>query len=455
MDDLHQSEIDLRDIRVLIERIRRGNCVLVLGPRVAVRADDPSHTPLDELLARKLLLESEAAVEDVTSSPNLRRAAEIYYGKRKDRDELELVVSDFYKQNGSTPTDLHRDLAALPFRLCVSASPDDLMFAAFAARTDKSPTKSHYDFRATLAPRLASPTNREPLVYHLYGHCDVPSSLVLTESDLIEFLVGVIRGTPPVADQVRSLLANPSVSFLFLGFGFHHWYLRVLLHVMNIYGHRSKAIAFEDERFFDHPEREQTVSFFSGDRLIDFRPLRWEGFARQLREVYEATAPTGEKPPARPAAPSGEVPKVFLSYAGEDRPEIEALAARLESSGIDIWQDKQDLRAGDTWRRVLLDVIGHRVHYVVVVQTTTMVARDEGVFHQEIEAALQRQSAMRAPLRFVIPVKLGADCPVLPTLNHLHVIDVSTPEGIEALLQSIQEDWQQRRTRDVRPAVSA
>ena len=83
----------------------------------------------------------------------------------------------------------------------------------------------------------------------------------------------------------------------------------------------------------------------------------------------------------------------------------------------------------------------------VVIQTPAMLSRDEGVFHHEIEAALQRQGGTRPPLRFVLPVTLG-ECPLLPTLRDFHVIDLSKPQGLAALVQSIQEDWRQRRHDD-------
>jgi hypothetical protein len=55
--------------------------------------------------------------------------------------------------------------------------------------------------------------------------------------------VAIVRGMLAVPDQVRSILADPASPFLFIGFGFHNWYLRVLLQVMPVYGHQSKAIA--------------------------------------------------------------------------------------------------------------------------------------------------------------------------------------------------------------------
>ena len=441
------SDRELRELRGLVERIKRGDCVLVLGPRVAIRAGDPERVPLEELLTAELVSALGSDAPANAQSMSLRRAADLHYRVRKDREDLELTVQDFYAREAAATTDFHRDLAHLPFRLCIVASPDGLMLKAFE-EAGKEPQNGHYGFREPASARLSTPTPERPLVYHLFGHYEDPRSLVLTEADLIEFLVSIVKGAPPVPDQVRHVLADSEASFLFFGFGFHHWYLRVLLQVMNIYGHRSKAIAFEDEQFFKHPEHEQAVGFFSGDRLIEFRPLRWEEFARQLREASD----TGAKKPAGAAAPqpSADAPKAFLSYASEDRELVEGLAQELQSRGIRVWQDKQDLRAGDNWNDVLMGVIGNVVDYVVVVQTPAMVGRVEGVFHREIEAAQLRQSGMGEAdgqrFRFLIPVKVG-EIPLLSSLSRAHVIDVGDRTGIEALAQSIDEDWRRRASR--------
>jgi hypothetical protein len=440
VENPRQSDAEARELRGLVERIKRGDCVLVLGPRVAVRPDDPERLPLEDRLAEELVASAGAeGPEAEQASTNLRRAADLHYRLRKDREDLELTVQDFYTRESAT-TAFHRDLAELPFRLCISASPDSLMLTAFE-QAGKKPVKGVYHFNQPASQRLPSPSAEQPLVYSLFGHYEEPGSLVLTEADLIQFIVAIVKGAPAVPDQVRSLVADPGASFLFLGFGFHNWYLRVLLHVMNVYGHRSKAIAFEDQNFFDHPDHQQATGFFSGDRTIDFRPLRWDAFAKQLRESFGAGAPPK---PAAAAAPPADAPKAFLSYASEDRDAVEALADKLEAQGIKVWQDKQDLRAGDNWNHVLFDVIGGKVDYVVVVQTPAMTTRIEGVFHQEIDAARQRQAKMGdGRFRFLIPVQLGA-CNPLSSLSKFHIIDVGDQSGVDALVRSIDEDWKQR-----------
>jgi TIR domain/SIR2-like domain len=448
VDESVQNDAERRELRGLLERIRRGDCVLVLGPRLAVRVDDPDRRPLDELLASELLANLGEQGKLASQSPvSLRRAADLHYRERQDREELELAVQDFYAREATSTTDFHCDLARLPFRLCVSASPDSQMLNAFQ-QAKKTPQKGHYSFKQPSGARLSSPTVDRPLVYYLFGHYEDPRSLVLTEGDLIEFLVSIVRGVPPVPDQVRSVLADQAASFLFLGFGFHNWYLRVLLQVMNVYGHRSKAIAFEDTMFFSGPEHEGALEFFSGDRLIDFRPLAWDVFARRLRETYEASTPLATPQTTYiPQSAAPNAPKAFLSYASEDREAVDSLAEKLEARGIKVWQDHQDLRAGDNWNKVLLDVIARRVDYVVVVQTPAMTLATKGVFNREIDAALVQQTDMGEfdgqKLRFLIPVKIGA-CALLSSLRAQHAIDVSQVDGVDSLAASILEDWDKR-----------
>lgn len=434
-----------RELRGLVERINRGDCVLVLGPRVAVRPDDPERRPLDGLLAQELM-ESIGA----TAGESLHRAADLFYRTRQDRVELDVAVQDFYEREAGATTDFHRDLAKLPFRLCICASPDSLMLNAFAETEGKAPQRGYYGFRPVYTPRLATPTADRPIVYHLFGHHVEARSLVLTEGDLIEFLVAIVRGAPSVPDQVRSVLADPSASFLFIGFGFHNWYLRVLLQVMNVYGHQSKAIAFEDTHFFTHPDRQQAVGFFSGDRLIEFRPLQWETFARQLSAAYEASGRKrvhAASEPVQSGQPSERAPLAFISYASENRDRVEALMVQLQARGINVWQDRQDLRAGDDWNQKLIRVIQKMVDYVIVLQTEEMLSRTEGVFHREIREAQVRQSGMAEfrgeKLRFLIPVQCGG-CGILSDLESHHVIDVDAAGGEDALADSILEDWRNR-----------
>ena len=432
------SDADRQFIRALVERIRAGRCVLLMGPGVAVNAE---REPLTALLARRLAaapeLQGKCPAEMVD---DLRYVAQAHYEAKQNLEELALETKDFYSAFQGTTTQFHRNLAELPFSLCISTSPDDLMLEAFRATGRKHPVAGHYNFRKALQVALRAPTETHPLVYYLYGHSDDLYSLVLTESDLIEFLVAMVRGDPALPDHVRGTLGDPDTTYLFVGFGFHHWYLRVLLHVLKIYGHkRSRAVALEDSGFFKRRDWQQTVGFFSGNRAIDFRSLQWDTFAEQLCAAYRAGGPPAAA--SRGTEPGPDAPRVFLCYASEDRAAVESLGEALEARSIAVWRDKQSLRAGENWDRVLVDVIRKRVDYVVVAQSPHMTNQAEGYFRKEIAVALDRLLMFdQSKFVFVLPVTLPGGSP-MPELAPLHSVDVSTAAGVEGLARLIREDW--------------
>ena len=71
MDELHEKEW-----RRLVETIRRGNCVLVLGPDVAIEPGGSDLTPLTSLLARHLV-EPLSLSKPAGSSDDLAFAAQL------------------------------------------------------------------------------------------------------------------------------------------------------------------------------------------------------------------------------------------------------------------------------------------------------------------------------------------------------------------------------------------
>jgi hypothetical protein len=135
----------------------------------------------------------------------------------------------------------------------------------------------------------------------------------------------------------------------------------------------------------------------------------------------------------------------FISYASEDEVAVRRLSERLRRAGIRVWRDKDNLRAGDEWREMLKQVIQNKtlINYVIVAQSQTMCRRTEGVFFDEIAAALERQRDVRPDLRFLIPVKIE-ECDGLAHLRGRHQIDVSTDGGVLGLVEAISADWRLR-----------
>ena len=154
---------------------------------------------------------------------NFGYVAQLHYESNRNLEGLAIITRDFYEGLKNTTTPFHRHLAELPFRLCIDTSPDNFMLEGFLATGRKKPASAYYNFRKALNPFLKAPSEAEPLVYYLYGHSRDLYSLVMTESDLIEFLIAIVRGDPPLPDYIKGRLGDPETTFLFVGFGFQKW----------------------------------------------------------------------------------------------------------------------------------------------------------------------------------------------------------------------------------------
>lgn len=446
-----------RDWQVLLRSIQRGHCILLLGPGAAIDPNDPQGDPLPVRLALKLAAElrEENKGDELVAPSDLAHVAQIYArAMRKKRPGLELAVEDFYTPYREKTTPLHLDLAALPFALCISTTPERFLLNAFAETPDKKPIYDFYHFqpdpsharaRMLTEPPEKNPENR-PLVYDLYGSLDEPDSLVLSENDLLDFLVNVIREPLGLNLYVTKRFGDPLTSFVFIGFGFRHWYLRILLHVLKAPSERrGPSMALEDGSFFNLPDHLKTALFFQSGHLIYFHQLPWQDFARELRERFEQQVSSKQTQTAVPEPPA-DAPIVFLCHENRDKPCAESLAEAIKARGIKIWLDKQSLRGGDNWAKAIPQVIAKQTDYVVILQSPRMLDKPESYFWKEIQIALERQRDFRPELRFVIPVLLELH-PKLPLqdLSELHLIDLTAPGGVDALTQTILEDWQKRQ----------
>lgn len=125
--------------------------------------------------------------------------------------------------------ELHDLLAALPFPLYVTTNPDGLLEQALQLH-GKPPTvelclwndeipRDHSTYSGT-------PSAERPLIYHLFGRLLQPESLVLTEDDYFNYLMGVTSNRALIPRVVSYYLTDTAL--LFLGFRLDDWNFRVL-----------------------------------------------------------------------------------------------------------------------------------------------------------------------------------------------------------------------------------
>jgi hypothetical protein len=131
-----------QDWWTLLRSIREGQCILLLGPGVAVDPADPAGDPLPVRLAHKLTekLKQVGKGDQLIAPSDLAHVAQTYQREMSSkRPGLEYVATEFYKPYRDKTTALHQDLAALPFSLCISTTPDRFLLNAFSKRPGKQP----------------------------------------------------------------------------------------------------------------------------------------------------------------------------------------------------------------------------------------------------------------------------------------------------------------------------
>ncbi len=100
---------------------------------------------------------------------------------------------------------------------------------------------------------------------------------------------------------------------------------------------------------------------------------------------------------------------MFLCHETRDKPEAERISSDLALRGIRPWLDKQSLRGGDNWAKLIPHVLQKQTDYVVVLQSPRMLDKPESYFWREINVSLERQSGFGTDLRFIIPVVIETD----------------------------------------------
>jgi hypothetical protein len=176
----------------------------------------------------------------------------------------ELIAEAGARRRAANASDPHRVLAGLPLPIYLTTNPDRLLVEALREagkdpqvavcpwneRVDDSDSvfRRDPDFR---------PTVDRPLVYYLLGRLDDPRSLVLTEDDYFDYLIGLTRNNELVPGVVRRALVDTAL--LFLGFRLDDWDFRILFRSLMAQGGRRRSEDYTHVAVQIDPEEAQNL----------------------------------------------------------------------------------------------------------------------------------------------------------------------------------------------------
>ncbi len=439
----------------LVSSLRHGQCILVLGPEVpadsspdgAPSTNASPRTYADALLAR-LIAELRDDNRTVTATSLAGVAQQYEDAEGFGPSSLRSLAAKFYASAPLTPSNVHRVLAGAPFPLIISTCHDRLLADALQ-QAQKAPISYRYNLRGDrgdnpgfVVPGAAS----TPLVYHLFGTFEDPQSLVISENDLLDFLIAVISERPPLPDSLRRALQRPGVSLLFVGFGIRHWYLRVLLKALVrslMQGRSGNAVALEP-LLHGMPEfdREQTVLFYQRGTRVEVCDDDIVSFMTELQARLAAEGGVMAQPQA-----IGARPRVFVSYASEDRALAARLFASLQATGFEPWLDQDALRGGDDWN-LMIESSLREADYVLVLQTAALVRKRVGYVNKEI--AIARDQAQRFRGAYLIPLAADEEAPEqrleeLSDRQQMPLRERQFDTDVAALVSTMRRDFQRRQ----------
>jgi hypothetical protein len=226
--------------------------------------------------------------------------------------EMSELIWKSFEGDASEP---YRVLAGLNLPLYLTATAGNLLSRALEA-TGKKPeiliapwNQEAMQFESVYQREPSyQPTPDRPLVYHLFGSLEVPHTLVLTEDDYLDYLIGVTKNRDRIPPRVRR--ATSDASLLFLGFRLDDWDFRVLFRsILDPEGksrrgdfvHVAAQVDPEEGRFIDPAGARNFFERYIQDADIAVYWGTVKDFTRELASRWHSAPRPQAAPPLQPA----------------------------------------------------------------------------------------------------------------------------------------------------------
>ncbi len=228
-----------------------------------------------------------------------RRYGSVLPAELKESALSPLIAAVGAQRRAQDPAEPHQVLASLPLPIYITTNPDNLLGEALKA-AGKDPqvelcrwnesiqTPSIYDQDPNYRP-----TPQKPLVYCLFGQMQDLDSMVLTEDDYFDYLIGVTSNKDLIPGVVRRALADTAL--LFLGFQMDDWNFRVLYRSImsqeggsrrKKYSHIAAQIDPEEGRTLEPARaRRYFETYFQGSDIS----IYWGTAEDFVKDLYKAT----------------------------------------------------------------------------------------------------------------------------------------------------------------------
>lgn len=305
---------------IIINHIKRDRCIIMLGPELVI--------PETGLALQKDLVRFLKKETDVTVN--------------QDIDDL-FILNNFtsktffcaelrkYYQKYVKPESIQNMLARIPCHLYLSISPDSSLSQSFD--NQGIPHSFRFYNKTDNQPEIDSPSQGKPLIYNMFGSVAEEDSLIVTHDDLFEFLFSLIGETSQLPLELKHQF-NEAKIFIFLGFDFEKWYLKLLLRVFGVHYNTMPIVSGGE-----NPLGEQIKAFYINNFEMHFVD---KDIPSLVEELYTAFQEEDLLRPVQEAAQKPlEMVHTVTSHIKEDRivDALEELEGYFEIYSEDLFKE--------------------------------------------------------------------------------------------------------------------
>jgi hypothetical protein len=318
---------DLQGLRkwpALLNNIKSGHCTPILGPgtsewlfgsrrEIAQRWAETFGFPMSASgreslpqVAQYLAVDQDLNFMRGQLTTHLRQQVMHRFGEALPPAMAEASLDEQISAAGAHYASQHKDevyrmLADLSLPIYITTNPGNLLSDALRA-AGKEPVVEICRWREELTalPSIYDrepdyrPTPQRPLVYHLFGRLNETDSVVLTEDDYFDYLIGVTSNNDLIPPVVRRALTDTAL--LFLGFNLDEWDFRVLFRSImqregrnrrGRYAHIAAQIDPEQGQILEPEGARRYLEDYFGDADISIFWGNVEDFAGELASRWQ------------------------------------------------------------------------------------------------------------------------------------------------------------------------
>jgi len=438
----------------LLSRLKKRELIPVVGPDAIRLEDDDGSCTLDTFLARRV---ARYLGLEPGEAPTLHAVACRYLKEAGQIDDVYAAVNDVYASDvvARTPVQVPEALRKLAridaFPLYVTTTFDDLLLRALnQERFGGRELTTSLAYAPKRMDDLSVPLDRlqGPVVYHLLGRVSALPEYAVTEEDTLEFVHTLQSATKGLEKLLAALRTH---SILLIGSGYPDWLMRFFLRLAK--GDRllvaSKPEFVVDTRSRNDPALGHFLRHFSAQTKV------FPGGALEFVDELSARwAELGDRPAPPPAAPAdaGEHP-IFVSYASEDRPQVQRLVDALRAAGVPVWFDESGgtdpgLQGGDDFARVIGRAI-RGASFFAPVLSRSVLTPERRFFRMEWTAALEQDRQAAENQKFIVPLCLGELSPTTPAIperfRSLKWLSLDEGGPLDTTVRYLREQYEQFR----------